>query len=332
MAEYGINFIPTKDFVLSRVSQEQIMTYYLGIPVELGTHFRSPLRADTNPTCGFAYTGLGKLMFRDFGGHFWGDCFDVVCHIKNCNFQTCLETISADMNLIQSVKRSAIFQNSRRGRKVFAFRRRNFWSETDKDYWLQYHIHSKTLRKFHVFPIYLGWIDERIVYRYKESDPCYAYFIREDKSGVERIKFYFPLRSKSKGEVRFMGNCDNDDIFGYDNLPDNGELLIITKSLKDVMVLHELGFVSIGVQAESMGFKKGIFDELKSRFRRIITLFDFDHTGVNLTNFFRKNYGSEYRFLTNGRFKSVNYHAKDIADYTRSNNPNLAIQLINANL
>ncbi len=327
---YGINFIPTKDFVLSRVSQEQIMSYYLGIQIELDTQFRSPLRSDSNPTCGFAYASNGKLMFRDFSGHFWGDCFDVVCHIKGCNFQQALNIVCNDLNIIKTVKTAANFQDSRKDRKVFAFRQRGFWSEVDKDYWLQYHIHSKTLRKFHVFPIYLGWIDGRIVYRHKESDPCYAYFVRTDENGVERIKFYMPLRKK--GETRFMGNCDANDIFGYDVLPDTGDLLIITKSLKDVMVLHELGFVSIGVQAESMGFSKNVFDELSSRFKRIITLFDFDNAGVTLTNFFRKNYGSEYRFLTNGKFKTIDFGAKDIADFNKQNNPNTTLQLINSYL
>lgn len=328
MRGYGLDFNPTKDFVLSKVSQEQIMTYYLGVPVSLGTLFRSPLRADKNPTCGFAYTGAGKLMLRDFGGHFWGDCFDVVCHMFGCSFNEALRIVSKDMNLMANSIPKISLLNRPTPRKLFEYSTRHRWSEVDKDYWLGHKIHAKTLRKFHTSPVHIAWIDKKIVYRYSQSDPCYAYFVRMGSDGIARIKFYFPLRGK--GQVRFMGNCDANDLFGFDNLPPSGELLIITKSAKDVMALYELGFHSIGVQAESMIFGEHIFEELSSRFSRIITLFDFDHAGVTLTNRFRQRYGTEYRFLTNGRFGTKNYHAKDIAQYNSFNSN--TIQLIKENL
>ena len=132
--------------------------------------------------------------------------------------------------------------------------------------------------------------------------------------------------------TRFMGNCGANDLFGYDNLPDTGDLLIITKSLKDVMVLHELGIPSIAVQAESMVFGDSIFKELSSRFRRIITLFDFDHAGIRLTNIFRKLYSTGHRFLTDGRFRSIDYGAKDISDYIRRWGPQYTLSLIRINI
>ena len=38
--------------ILNKVSQEQLMEHYLGIPVKKGL-FKSPLRRDKNPTCAF---------------------------------------------------------------------------------------------------------------------------------------------------------------------------------------------------------------------------------------------------------------------------------------
>lgn len=328
MRGYGLDFNPTRDFVLAHVSQEQIMTYYLGVEVQLHSQFRSPLRADNNPTCGFAYTARGKLMFRDFAGHFWGDCFDVACHVRCCSFKDVLPIIVRDFNLINNTTRHSDLSDSPKPRKLFEYSIRHKWSELDKDYWLGHKIHSKTLQKFHVSPVHIAWIDKKIVYRYNPSDPCYAYFVKMGKDGIARIKFYFPFRDRSK--IRFMGNCDKNDLMGYDSLPPSGDLLIVTKSLKDVMAFDELGFNSVSVQAESMIFDNHIFEELKSRFPRIITLFDFDHAGVNLTNQFRKKFDTEYRFLTNGRFGTVDYHAKDISQYNSFNSN--TIQLINNNL
>ena len=39
----------TKDYLLSKYSQETYMEYYLGIPVKKGL-FKSPLRIDDHPT------------------------------------------------------------------------------------------------------------------------------------------------------------------------------------------------------------------------------------------------------------------------------------------
>lgn len=39
----------TKQYLLDRASQETYLEYYLGIPVKKGL-FKSPLRADNNPT------------------------------------------------------------------------------------------------------------------------------------------------------------------------------------------------------------------------------------------------------------------------------------------
>ena len=42
----------TKEMILSKVPQEQLMEHYLGIPVKKGL-FKSPLRKDNHATCAF---------------------------------------------------------------------------------------------------------------------------------------------------------------------------------------------------------------------------------------------------------------------------------------
>ena len=50
----------TKEMILKKVSQEQLMEHYLGIPVKKGL-FKSPLRKDKNPTCSFYWNKNGDL-------------------------------------------------------------------------------------------------------------------------------------------------------------------------------------------------------------------------------------------------------------------------------
>jgi DNA primase len=62
-------------------------------------------------------------------------------------------------------------------------------------------------------------------------------------------------------------------------LPEMGDLLVITKSMKDVMVLHEMKIPAVSVSSESSFLKDDLIAELKTRFQRIYILFDNDKAG-----------------------------------------------------
>ena len=61
--KFGIYPVLNKTYILERISQEQIMEYYLGISVKLDILLKSPLRKDENPTCSFYYNQHGRLRF-----------------------------------------------------------------------------------------------------------------------------------------------------------------------------------------------------------------------------------------------------------------------------
>ncbi|MEK6881668.1 MAG: hypothetical protein AABY22_18760 [Nanoarchaeota archaeon] len=53
----------TKDYILSKITQEQIFERYLGIPVVTDNLIHSPIRSnDNNPSFGFNYNNKGKLI------------------------------------------------------------------------------------------------------------------------------------------------------------------------------------------------------------------------------------------------------------------------------
>ena len=62
----------TKEYLLSKNSQEVYLQYYLNIPVKKGL-FRSPFRKDKHPTCGFYTNKHGDIIFKDFSGQFYGN-------------------------------------------------------------------------------------------------------------------------------------------------------------------------------------------------------------------------------------------------------------------
>jgi len=142
---------------------------------------------------------------------------------------------------------------------------RNWKKGLDYDYWNQYGISSTTLQKFKVFPIETYWLNSM---RINCKEPSYAYYF-----GNNEFKILCPY---NKGTGKWCSNSRYTTIQGYNQLPETGELLIITSSLKDVMLLYELGYTAIAFQSESYLIPKDTVEELKSRFSKIILFYDND--------------------------------------------------------
>lgn len=100
---------------------------------------------------------------------------------------------------------------------------------------------------------------------------------------------------------------------GINLIPKSGNTLVVTKSYKDVIILTQFGVPSISPPGESSREAIEVVKELS--YNKIISLMDFDYTGIKSANHLRKTYGIEPYFLTNGRFSTPDYGAKDISDY-----------------
>lgn len=299
----------TKDYIFSKLKQEEIFEKYLGIKVQTKRHFTNPLRDDKRVTCKFKYYG-NTLIFTDFSGWFSGNCIKLVMFLFSLNYHKSLEKIKEDFLLTGSSFISYNVENTNtkveQEKTKFIIVPRNF-SKLDATYWSSYKISSKTLELFNVKAVkYLSIKGSKFKYYYNFKDPAYVYFFTNDD-----VKIYFPNRQ----QFRFLSNTDL--IQGYNQLPDKGDVLIITKSLKDVMCLYELGYNAIAFQNEIVIPKKEIIDELKTRFKKIFLFYDFDLTGIRTTNKIIKQYEIDFIFLTNGKFGTIDYGAKDISDYVK---------------
>jgi hypothetical protein len=190
----------------------------------------------------------------------------------------------------------------------------------DLAYWNTYGVKLPTLAKYKVYACHAVWVNGTRVYSYSKLDPAYAFVF-----GTNSYKIYFP--SRVRPQVRFISNTQL--LQGYSQLPSNGNLLIITKSFKDVMVLDTFGIASIAPQSESANFDPQEIKLLQDRFTKIITIYDFDRTGITWANKIRRAYGFDRVFLTDGRFGSVNYGAKDPSDYRRYYGEEASWKLLN---
>lgn len=299
----------TKDFILTRLSQEQIMEKYLQVRVELHKRITSPLRQDKNPSCGFFYTKQGDLLFKDFATGYVAGCFKLVMEKFNLSYNETLSLIVEDFGLYTDnpVPRIEYItpEEMHKEHTAIQIKRRDF-EEVDRLYWTSFGVSKDTLRMFHVYPVSNVWVNGKIVYNFQKSDVAYAYWF-----GGGDYKIYFPFRKGS----RFICNCT---VVQGEHIPrDYSKGTIITKSMKDVLVLHEFGITAVAPQSESVYPDPEWIEGIKSKSEFVYSLYDFDRAGIKMANYMRKKFDISPLFLTNGRFATTNYGAKDISDLVK---------------
>ncbi|HAH22540.1 MAG TPA: hypothetical protein DCL77_02030 [Prolixibacteraceae bacterium] len=308
---YSLQEEVTKKYVLDYLSQEEIFEFYIGKKVVIGQKYISPLRRDKHPTCGFKYSRTGTLFMKDFSGHFWGNCFDFVMQLYNLSFGEALEKIASDFQLLclgsSREQRSRVMDEVmyRQKTKTKIEIKIRALSPSDYQYWGNFGIGSRTLELFKVMACECVFVNGRKIFDYEyHREAVYAYRLERGE-----YKIYFPERQTE----RFL--CNTTLIQGYSQLPDTGNLLVITKSMKDVMLLREFKIYSISCNSESTPIPEDIIQSLKQRFSMVVSLYDFDYTGICGANFMKKHYGIPYVFFTNGRFGTTNYYQKDLTDF-----------------
>lgn len=284
-----INFTPaiTKDFILKHISEEEIFEAY-GVPV-VAHRFCSPLRTDHHPTCRFyRRRSNGKLIMRDLTGHFWGDCFDLVQHSTRLGYYDSLRDVAKKFGIITGevaeITRVPIVHKVQIKALECEIRvKRMDWTPAHIAYWKQYHITKKTIEHYKVAPIEQSWLNDQSAFWYhaeKEIAFCYHF-------GDYDYKLYFPTRPRTGDRSRFIHNNPN-IIQGWEQLPERGKGIVFTKSLKDVMCLHEFGVPAIAPMSESQIISEPLYEELVSRFERVFSLYDTDKIGVKSMKAMRK--------------------------------------------
>ena len=289
--------------LLSELDDYDIFSYYLG-KFSIGKLMNSPLRTtDKIPSFAVFKGRQGNLMFKDHGTGDTGNALKFVQLYRGINNRDELE--KELLRIIKQVNPSRktvrpTYESTYSSHNTDIGIVRQPFTDVDKKYWKQFHISSATLKLYQVFSIKYFLCNRVVKGTYKESNPMYAYKI-DDK-----FKIYRPLASKY---TKWRTNLTNRNVQGLSALPkDGGSILIITKSLKDVMVLHEMGFDAVAASSETTFIPDDILETLKKKYKHILILYDRDQTGMKNARQLSKEYKLD-AFFVNKKFK-----AKDISD------------------
>ena len=300
----------TKEFLLSKNSEETYMSTYLGIPISK-TLVRNPLRNDHKPTASFHRNSSGELIFHDFGTGFHENFIGVVMAKYQLSYVKALSQIAKDFGYIEGEKASIKIKISdvviqEKHETCIQIAPREF---TDKElrWWESFGISKSTLKKYKIFACKDVFLNGNYFGSSSDYNPMYGYYCGK-KNGNELWRIYMPKRQT----FRFLSNTPKSLIQGAKQLPNEGNLLVITKSMKDCAALHELGIPAIAPCSEVLFVSKSQLQALKKRFKNIIVFYDNDLPGIDGMCRIKKLY-PELKFFWIPR----KYGAKDISDFIK---------------
>lgn len=321
--------------ILELITEEQIFEHYLGVSVQYREPFRSPLRKDNNPTCKFFIGDSGKLLMKDFSGHFFGDCFAVVMYTYSCNYRDALLIVDQEFQLglysapisgekhTKPVAKKEVRERPDTAAKQIAIKQRKF-SYRDELYWSQYGISFKLLNYYNVYAANAAFVGNSTIgwstaMRYTSQSPLYAYHVGG------KFKIYYPYASKH--DIKWLSTTTTNEIQGFEQVPENvnADVGIITKSLKDVMVLNTLGYWSIAPGSENSNIDELKFSSFISKFKKVYILFDNDSPGIHAAEVLSEKTGLPSIMIPDTEYKDISDYRKD---HTKEETLNLLQNLL----
>lgn len=300
----------TKEFLLSKNSEETYMSTYLRVPIKRGL-FCSPLRKDHKPTCSFCHSKKGELMYHDFGTGFHENFVGVVMEIHKCSYQEALNIIAEDFGYLSKAEdRPAVkikvsnVKLEEKTETLIQIKPKTF-SEQELKWWKGFGVTEKTLKKYKVFSCDSIFLNGDYFSSSSPRVPIYGYYCGK-KNGQELWRIYFP----SKRSFRFLSNVGKSYIQGAKQLPKTGDILLVTKSQKDVMLAYELGIPAIAPCSEVLFLSNKQIQHLKKRFKTIVVCYDTDITGIHNLKQIKVKHPDLHTF-----FIPRKYGVKDISDF-----------------
>lgn len=314
----------TKELILSKFSEEQLMEYYLHIPVKKGL-FRSPLRRDKQPTCSFYRNSKRILIFKDFATGQHLNVFDVVQSLFNCNYFEALRIIANDFNIVKDknlcknpgkINLNPIKIKDKEISKI-QIEIQEF-TKNELKWWGKYGITKEILERFSVYSCKHVFLNDQLFAASQQHCPIFGYYGKKYQ-GLELWRCYFPKRTS----FRFITNWPSKKIQGFDQLPKTGKLLIITKSMKDVMCLYSCGITACAPNSENLFISDVVLEDLKKRFKYIVVFYDNDRPGlINMAKIRKEHPELIYTYIPH------KYGSKDISDFYKDHRRTKTLNLI----
>ena len=306
--------ISTKNLILdgSSVPSTWVFEFYLDLPERLNgqnVQIKSVFHPSERTPSMWVFVDKGQYKFKDFSTGKGGNKIDLVKELFKIDFSKAVFKIGQDYNKFITdkgeYKQSTIKPEAKF--KVESVNTRR-WSDWDREFWLSFNIGEDILNKYNVQPLNFyrmvreseESIDQRTIGALLAKTYIYGYF---DKDG-NIYKIYQPKNKKFKF-IKVKPHLQ-----GIDQLEYNQPYLVICSSLKDAMCLKQFGYnlEVIAPDSENTIIKPYIIENLKKKYKKVVTLFDNDVAGHNAVSKYKELYNIPGTWLDS---------SKDIADLVK---------------
>lgn len=280
--------ILTRDFILQHVSEIDIFKRY-GLVVKFTGIQLNPYRrkkTDKRPSLSFFnHNKTNRIWFKDFGNDYWkGDCFNFVEKRFSLTHGQALFKIATDFGIVDApyeVSKNPLghYEEVIDTLTQFKVVARKYTLD-DKAYWKRYGVDTRILKKFQIYAIQSVHKQNKTsglyeqVYTYRNHDPCYGILNDYDEElDVQYWRFSFPNRD----ELRFITNSY--DLMGVRQLPHYSDVILITKSFKDMATIDSFNYASVAVPTEADLPKLEWITNLRKKGKILLSFYDWDEAG-----------------------------------------------------
>jgi 5S rRNA maturation endonuclease (ribonuclease M5) len=318
-----------KENVLEDVNEYSIFRHYIG-EFTVGSLQSSPFRKDNKPSFGVFFSkNYNCLLYKDLAKGTSGDCFTMIMNEVHPTFSyhEALAQVVIDFGIHHRYIMPRTGFVKKKGATILkptdykntiikpvGIKARRF-ALHDYNFWGTFGISRQMLKYYNVVPISHFTYGNNV---FKADKHAYAYI--EKKDGLTTYKIYQPFSES----IKFFTDMNASIHAGYTQLPEKGELLLITKSLKDVMSIKEVcNIPAISVLSETILIKPSVIEEYKERFDWVIVFFDNDTAGERMAAEYKKEFG-----LDNIKVPHYCKNCKDFSDVVRNEAPHLAKSMV----
>lgn len=280
----------TGEEILERVDEYTLYCSYLEYAPLIGAKYLSPIRiamgkeADGDPSFGVYEKKYGRgpheFMWKDQGVGVHGDIFDLVKTLYQLQTRhQAMQQVLVDAGVIPGESLKPIVDLSEKrymGYSDITITSRKL-NRAEINYWDRINVGQALLDEYLTTAVKMYWLYEDQEAPRFPKGMCFAYRM------WDKYQLYFPQEVKKK---KFRTDFTDACLPGFLQLKYNSELLIITKSYKDVIALRSFGYEAVAPRGESVMVPKDFLEHFKTKYRRILILFDND----------LKHKGDDYEF------------------------------------
>ena len=298
--------ISTKNLISdgSKIPSTWVFEFYLDLPERLNgqnVQIKSVFHPTEKTPSMWVFVDQSQYKFKDFSTGKGGNKIDLVKELFNLDYSKAVFKLTQDYNkfIVEKGEYSESTIKPQGKYKVDGVMVRE-WNNDDKQFWLQFNIGEDILDEYNVVALeFYDMVkeDNRITI---EQPYIYAYW----NNAGEVYKIYQPRNKKFKF-IKVKPHLQ-----GLDQLKYNQPYLVICSSLKDAMCLKQFGYnlEVIAPDSENTVIKPYIIENLKKKYKKVVTLFDNDVAGHTAVGKYQELYDIKGTWLDS---------SKDIADLVK---------------